>query len=65
MIAFLLIRIAARQYRVTIAIRRFAGLVSQCLFQRRDLRHIELPPPVNPTIAKPKTNPNQIAFKYA
>jgi len=64
MIAFVLIRIAARKYRATHTILRFAGLVSQCLFERRDLARIEKPPPVNPSVRLSKTNPNQIAFQY-
>lgn len=55
MIAFALLRIAARTHGVEIPILRFTGLVAQCLFERRQIAAIERPPPVNPSKRKIKT----------
>lgn len=63
MIAFALLRIAARSRRVTIPILRFTDLVTQCLFERRTIGAIDKPPPVNPA-RKTNFNANQIAFDY-
>jgi putative transposase len=65
MIAFALLRIAARAHRVGLSILRFTHLVTCCLFQRRDIAAIERPAPVNPNRAKPKIPPNQLLFHYA
>ena len=65
MIAFALLRIAARAHRVGTCILRFTDLVACCLFQRRDIAAIERPPPVNPSRAKSKASPDQLAFHYA
>jgi len=65
MIAFALLRIAARAHRVGLSILRFTDLVGCCLFQRRDIAAIERPPPVNPSRAKPTASANQLAFRYA
>lgn len=47
MIAYALVRIAARAHRVKLPVLRFLDLISQCLFERRHLAAIEQPPPVN------------------
>jgi putative transposase len=65
MIAYALLRIAVRAHRLAISILRFADLVSQCLFERRRIEAIEKPPPVNPSIRKNRTSPDQMAFNYA
>jgi IS4 transposase len=65
MIAFALLRIAARAHRVTIPILRFTDLVAQCLFDRRRIETIDTPPPVNPSRPTDRTSPNQISFSYA
>ena len=65
MIAFALLRIAARTHRGGLSILRFTNLVACCLFQRRDIAAIERPPPVNPGRAKPMASPDQLAFHYA
>jgi putative transposase len=65
MIAYLLLRIAARINCIKIPILRLAELVSQFLFTRRQLAEIQKPPPVNPNHRKPPTPPNQIEFCYA
>jgi len=64
MIAYALIRIAARVHRVRIPILRFLDLVLQCLFERRDIAAIEKPPPVNPNRRRDRTCPNQLSFGY-
>lgn len=65
MIAYALLRIAARNFRVTLPILRFHDLVAQFIFERRNLAAIEKPPPVNPSKRPDQTVPNQMAFAYA
>ncbi|GAC1664748.1 MAG: IS4-like element ISRm16 family transposase [Candidatus Dormibacteraceae bacterium] len=65
MIAYALIRIAARAHRITIPILRFTDLVTQCLFERRKIEAIHKPPPVNPSLRRDPTSPDQMAFAYA
>ncbi|MFF0946238.1 IS4 family transposase [Rhizobium leguminosarum] len=65
MIAYALLRIAARIRHITLPILRFTDLVIQCLFQRKSIAAIDKPPPVNPSRPKPTTNQNQMAFFYA
>ena len=64
MIAFALLRIAARAHRVTMPILRFTDLVMRCLFERRDIAQIQRPPPVNPSHPINKYPPNQLSFTY-
>ena len=64
MIAYLLLRIAARINCVTMLAIRFAELVSQFLFTRRSIATITKPPPVNPSYAKPRCSPDQLEFCY-
>ena len=65
MIAYLLLRIAARANGIKISILRFAELVAQFLFTRRPLVEIHKPPPVNPSKPKPKCSPHQLDLCYA
>jgi putative transposase len=65
MIAYALLRIAARTHRLAIPILRFTDLVAQCLFQRRRIEAIDQPPPVNPGRRTQSTSPNQMTFRYA
>ena len=65
MIAFALLRIAASVHKVRLPILRFANLVGQCLFERRQIGLIEKPPPVNPNARRDKSSPNQMTFTYA
>jgi len=65
MIAYLLLRIAARQNRLTIPAIRFADLVSACLFTRKAIAKIERPPEVHPSQATPRYSRNQLQFAYA
>ena len=65
MIAYLLLRLAARNSRRAIPALRFAELVADCLFVRKPIAHIDKPPEVNPSKPKPRTHPNQLEFCYA
>jgi putative transposase len=65
MIAYLLLRIAARINAVTMPALRLAELVGQCLFTRKPITKIDKPPPVNPSTPMPKSSPEQLAFCYA
>ena len=64
MIAYALLRIAARTHRIALPIIRFADLIAQCLFDRREIATIEQPPPVHARIAIHRTSPNQLRFTY-
>jgi putative transposase len=64
MIAYALLRIAARVHRVSFPILRFTDLVASCLFERRRPATIDKPPPVNPRCRTTGTDQNQVAFTY-
>lgn len=64
MIAYALLRIAARACRIAMPILRFTDLVTRCLFERRNIAAINKPPPVNPSQRKPNYSPNQMCFTY-
>lgn len=65
MIAYLLLRIAARLHRVTLPTLRFAELVGQRLFLRRPIAEIDKPPPYNLSQSQSRHCPNQLEFCYA
>jgi putative transposase len=65
MIAYALLRIAARRHCVKISILRFTDLVALCLFQRRHLGAIEKPPPVNASRPQCQNSQNQLSLTYA
>ncbi|MBI1776678.1 MAG: IS4 family transposase, partial [Proteobacteria bacterium] len=65
MIAFALLRIAARRHRLTPPALRLAQLVGSCLFVRKPLAKIDKPPPLNPNRRQPTASPNQGTFSYA
>ncbi len=65
MIAYLLLRIAARDSRRTIPAIRFAELVKACIFSRKPIARIDKPPEVHPSKARPRLSPDQIEFCYA
>jgi putative transposase len=65
MIAYALLRLAARTHKVAYPILRFTDLVRKCLFERRNIAAIEKPPPVNPSRKKDKRSPDQLCFCYA
>ena len=62
MIAYLLLRIAARLNCITMLPLRLAELVRQFLFTRRSLAKITRPPPVNASRPTPRTSLNQLEF---
>jgi putative transposase len=64
MIAYGLLRLAARTHRISMPILRLADLAVQCLFDRRSLAAIQTPPPVNPSVKRNRSCPNQLAFAY-
>jgi putative transposase len=64
MIAYALVRIAAKVHRVAIPILRFLNLVAQCIFDRRDIAAIDKPPPVNPSKKRDRTSPDQYRLCY-
>jgi len=65
MIAYLLLRIAARQARLALPALRFAELISCCLFTRKPLARIDKPPEVNPSKPQTRVHTNQLEFCYA
>lgn len=65
MIAYLLLRIAARESRITMPAIRFAELVTMRLFMRKHIARIDKPPEVNPSTARPRTSPDQLELCYA
>src|SRR5260370_13215007 len=65
MIAYLLLRIAARLNCITMLPLRLAELVRQFLFTRRSLAKITRPPPVNASRPPPRTSLNQLEVCYA
>ena len=64
MIAYLLLRIAARLHTVKIPLLRLAELVGQSLFTRKTFHRIDRSPPVNPSKPISKVPANQLAFCY-
>ncbi|HEY2758627.1 MAG TPA: IS4 family transposase [Pseudolabrys sp.] len=65
MIAYLLLRIAARLHRITLPALRFAELVGQRLFLRRPIAQIDKPPPCNPSQPQRRVSPDQLEICYA
>lgn len=64
MIAYLLLRIAARVNCIKMSPLRLAELVRQFLLTRRPLAKIDKPPPMNPSTRQPTASPNQMEFCY-
>jgi putative transposase len=65
MIAYLLLRIAARLNSLHMPALRLAELICQFLFARRPIAKIDKPPPLNPRTVQPKFSPDQLEFCYA
>jgi len=63
MIAYLLLRIAARLSRKPLPPLRFAEMIAQSLFTRKSLAAVDQPPPVNPS--RRKVDPHQLVLSYA
>jgi len=64
MIAYALVRIAAKVNCVALPILRFLDLVTQCIFDRRDIAAIDKPPPVNPSRKHNRTSTDQHELRY-
>lgn len=64
MIAYLLLRIAAKINCVRLRPLRFAELVGQFLFTRRSIATIDKPPPVNASKRRLRAVPDQFEFCY-
>ena len=65
MIAFLLLRIAAKRSGSDIPPLRFIELVGQNLFIRKPIADLDKPPKVNPSKPQPKYHPGQLEITYA
>lgn len=65
MIAYLLLRIAAKLNHIAMPAIRLAELIGQRLFSRTDIAEIDKPNQCNPSAAKPRHHPDQLAFHYA
>jgi putative transposase len=64
-IAYALLRLAARTHKVVHPILRFTDLVRAFLLERRDIAAIERPPLTNPRHKIERSSPNQMSFSYA
>jgi len=64
-IAYILLRLAAKAARTKLDILRFSELVGVFLFARRRLAAIDKPPPINPSRKLDRAHPNQLALQYA
>ena len=64
MIAYALLRLAAKTHKVTHPILRFADLLRKFLFERRDIAAIERPPAVNPSKKRDRSSPDQMSLCY-
>ena len=65
MIAYLLLRIAARIHCLKMPALRLAELVCQRLFMRRPIAEIDKPPPCNPSTRQSNHSLDQLEFCYA
>lgn len=65
MIAYLLLRLAARENLIKIPIVRFVGLIASRIFMRATIAQIDKPPQMHPSKAKPKYSIHQMEFRYA
>jgi IS4 transposase len=60
MIAYLLLRLAARDSRNNMPAIRFAELVARCLFVRKPIARLDKPPEVNPPKPRSRSSPDQL-----
>jgi putative transposase len=65
MIAYILLRLAAKAARAKLDILRFSELVAAFIFSRRRCETIARPPPVHPSARRSIHDPSQMAFPYA
>jgi IS4 transposase len=64
MIAYLLLRIAARESRLKMPAIRFAELVMASLFVRKPVARIDKPPEINPSKPRPRCSADQLELSY-
>lgn len=64
MIAYLLLRIAARENRIKMPAIRFIELLANRLFSRNHIARIDKPPEVNASRAAPRNSSDQLEFCY-
>jgi len=64
MIAFALLRLAARRHLLALPALRLTELAGACLFTRKPLARIDKPPETHPHRRQPSVSPNQYAFSY-
>src|SRR3984885_15066719 len=64
MIAYALLRLAARTYKVTHTILRFTDLVRACVFERREIATIQRAPTPHAIRKIDKSSPDQMSFCY-
>lgn len=64
MIAYLLLRIAAKANCIKMLPIRFAELIREFLFSRRSIATIDKPPSINASKRQPQTTPQQFEFRY-
>lgn len=65
MIAYLLLRLAARENGINMPAIRFVELLATRLFMRTHIARIDKPPSVHPSSARKPFSPSQIEFCYA
>jgi putative transposase len=65
MIAYILLRLAARAVKTKFDILRFSELVGEFLFASRRLAAIDAPPPTHPSRKRDRSDPNQLVIRYA
>lgn len=65
MIAYVLLRLAAKAVKTKFDILRFTELARIFLFANRRLAAIEVPPPVNPSKKRDSSHPGQLVLQYA
>jgi hypothetical protein len=65
MIAYLLLRLAARQNGITMPAIRFVELLATRLFMRTHIARIDKPPMLKPSRPQQPSSPNQMEFCYA
>ena len=65
MIAYLLLRLAARESRLALPAIRFAQLVTGCLFVRKPIAKIDQPPDVHPSTQRGSPASGQWELSYA
>ncbi len=65
MIAYVLLRIAARESCIAMPIIRLADLLKERFFTRRTIAEIDKPPDVHLSKPRPRVSPDQLELRYA